>query len=182
MLMNLKPLLLPFAVVIASSLAGCSDVSEPTDAADATTPPDSPSAPTWKTFETEGVITAGVGGGTDATGYYWLEALVTPEMYFDVNVNATAILVEVAWAPPFDLDVKIAPAEDSALAGSSGSTYVSEGMPGMPDTPLRHMVEAPKPGEWLVMPHANGAAAQIEYKTVVTVFYDGMPPDDYSGL
>lgn len=104
---------------------------------------------------------------------------------FNVKEGATLLLAEIRWDDPaFDINLALSSPDAGETGTARNYDHVANGgSPGSPDSPHSLTVEAPKAGAWGASAFANGAAANVEYEIVVTVFFEGdAVPEGYSGF
>lgn len=136
-------------------------------------------------FPFSGKMTTGVGAG--GVGYLSPTGSLDPHQFaFPVDAGAVAIVAELAWDNrAMDLDIALnAPSCDPTM-GSGACVFADGGSPGAGDSPVRIVLQDPaalnETGEWRITIWAK-SAVNVDFRTVVTVFY-GLPPSaDYTGL
>lgn len=104
---------------------------------------------------------------------------------FEVAPNVTLVYVQIAWEDEVqDIDLALA----SPSAGMTGNAQnfdhvASGGSPGSPDSPHSLAIVAPDAGSWQASAFANGVAAMLEYRIVITMFHgEAAVPPGYSAL
>lgn len=139
--------------------------------------------PRLQQYPFSGKITAGA--GSQMVGYVSPTGSADPHLFgFVVDQGAVAIVAELAWDQPLmDLDLLLnAPSCDATGAGTCLTQ--GDGMPGQGDSPVMLIVTGDalaEVGDWTLGIWAKDGA-NVEFRTVVTVFYGDMPPDGYTAL
>lgn len=104
---------------------------------------------------------------------------------FTVTSNVTLLFAEIAWDDPVqDIDLALASPEAGMTGTAQNFDYVATGgMPGAPDSPHSLTIPSPTAGDWQASAFANGAAAMVDYRIVVTLFHgEATVPAGYSAL
>lgn len=169
---------LSLVLLVALLSAGCTDAPEDTDqddTQDTTNTETNATAPEPKVFTGSGTATASTSVGGFSSG--GLEATV--------EQGATLLYAELQWDDPVaDLDLALSSPSSGSAAGEINYDHsASGGSPGSPDSPHSLTIESPEAGGWVGGAVANGAAADVQYTIVATVFYgETAVPGGYTAL
>lgn len=108
-------------------------------------------------------------------------------MWFDVDANVTALLIELDWdSDTQDLDLCVflpnAPDAGQDMRNCDPAPGHSEGRAGSPDHPVRLLYTMPDLGRWGAQPIAGDAAVEQPFVLAATLFRGGPVPEGYSAL
>jgi hypothetical protein len=112
-------------------------------------------------------------------------AVGSEALRFAVGSNVTLVYAEIEWEDEAqDIDLALASPSAGMTGNAQNFDHIAEGgSPGSPDSPHSLTVVAPEAGEWQASAFANGAAAAVEYRVVVTMFHgEASVPAGYSAL
>lgn len=197
-------LLLVLPLVLAGCAAPAATVAPQSAPADAAAPPPDAAEVAPGVFARTGAydatLDASVGAPVPCVDVTCLHAQVC----VDACVNgvrqelspakaAVALLVELRWEGPLDLDLRAYPDSAALFVTTEGphlperAHFVDEdGAPGAPDGVARVLVEDaslfPAGEPWAAVVTAKGAAAQVSFSLRVTEFFGGAPPEGWTAF
>jgi hypothetical protein len=133
----------------------------------------------------QGRITLGVGAA--GAGYFSPTGTEDPHLFFfNVQPGATAIVAEMRWADATqDLDLELLAPSCDPNTGDGGCIFVDGGTIGRGDSPVRFVLTdaalLAMDSDWGVAVWAKNAV-QVPFEAAITVFYGGMPADEYTAM